>query len=155
MDPPPAPRPPAHDGDDERDAGTTTAPDAGGSGGTLDGGAASDGGNAGTKCLSLSVLESEDNGTEATADVIPDATGSSCGRLEAGDSDFLTFTFPAAATRIGWGLETAQRGVTMTVTAGGTPVTLNEAPQPGKTYVVKLGSTGTTPADYIVKLTIQ
>lgn len=129
-----------------------------GGGSTFDGGAPVDGGNAGTKCLAGSVQETEDNNAEGQANVLPNTTTSFCGRISAaGDVDFATFTYPASGSNsIGWSFEYTAGSLKLDITADGVPVSLNDAPKPGKKYVIKVSSTaGATPSDFIVKVTMK
>jgi hypothetical protein len=138
------------------------ATDAGaGEGGKGDGGGAGggDGGGGGKnpECLADSVHESESNDTPATANAIPNATGSFCGTLSsATDVDYLSFTLPATATQLGFADEYTLNGVSVEAEVGGVTTDLGKAPfKPGAKYTLKVHTAGKAPVNYRVSVSIK
>jgi hypothetical protein len=110
------------------------------------------------QCQAASVHESGSNDTAATANAIPAASGSFCGSLDsASDVDFVTFTLPANATSLGFGLSYSRLGVVIEGTAGGESFMVGGKPafKPGQKYVLEVHSSGMTPVDYLLTVDIK
>lgn len=134
---------------DDPDAGTAD-PDASTTG---DGGVVVTTGDGGKSCSPTSVAEMEPNDTEGTANVLPNVSGSICGRLTTNaDVDFATFTMPADKTYLFTGYAVSSGGVTLTLTVDGQSFQAGKQPivKPGSKYILKATSTNTKEVDYRV-----
>ncbi len=110
------------------------------------------------QCQASSVHESGSNDTAATANAIPAASGSFCGSLDsASDVDFVTFTLPANATSLGFGLSYSRLGVVIEGVAGGESFTVGGKPafKPGQKYTLEVHTSGMTPVDYLLTVDIK
>lgn len=108
-------------------------------------------GNAGTLCAAGDVKESESNDTVATADPLPGVPSAYCGRLEAGDTDYASFTLNGAG--FSGSFSYSKSPVTITATVEGETFSLSGNGyifKPGKLYVLKI--TAAAPTDYRVRL---
>lgn len=122
---------------------------------TIDSGIVED---AGTLCLPTSIPESESNNDVTTADPLPAQTTTYCGRIGAGDVDFVTFTMPNQVSTFGFNIDAATSNqLRVEPSADGEPFNFNSNNypfKPGKPYVLKLSSLG-GPLDYRLKVTIN
>jgi hypothetical protein len=154
-DTPPADPPGSSSGDPPPvDAGPTDSavPDDGGGGSTM--------GDAGSKCLPTSIRESETNNDVASADVVPGATGTYCGRLTPGtDADFMVFTMPAQVSTFNLAIDDTTSGqIRVEPSADGEDFNFNSNDypfKPGKPYVLKIRSNNNSPLEYRIKVTIN
>jgi hypothetical protein len=141
-------------GSSSGDGGTSSS---GGNPG-FDGGTPIDGGGAGTLCLSGSVQESEDNGTEAAADQMPSESATFCGRISAaGDVDFMKFTLPADARNLSMSQNTTNgAAIQIDAFADGEAFSFSGTYpfKPGKPYVLKISSKNGQTFDYRITVTI-
>jgi len=139
------------------DGGSTSSSSSGGNP-DFDGGSPIDGGAAGTLCLEGSVLESEDNNTEATADQLPSQSTSFCGRIADGaDVDFATFTLPENATRLEMSYATTNgQAIQIDAFADGVQFPFNGTYEfkPGKPYLLKVSSKNGQTFDYRINVAI-
>lgn len=130
----------------------------GGGGGTGTGGGTGGGAGGGTKCVNGSVAETEANDTAQTANEIPSATGSFCGKLPtAGDVDFVRFTLPAEAKYLSYQMSMTAPGVKVDFTVGDKTFGPGQALVfvPGGVYVAKITTTGAAPVDYRLDIEIK
>jgi hypothetical protein len=159
------------DSGDAPEGGSTSggSPDGGSSSGGPDGGSSSGGPDGGPDagvnqgadvptpiCTAGSVLESESNDTEGTADAI-NFDHAYCGTIGlAGDVDYLTFTLPADAIGFAWRVSWLGPPPTLAITSEGVTAAGGEDPPffPGKTYVVKVtrSNGGAFATQYVVTL---
>jgi hypothetical protein len=143
-------------GSSSGDGGSTSS--SGGNDPGFDAGVPIDGGEAGSLCLSNSVQESEDNGTEGTADQMPGESATFCGRISAaGDVDFMTFTLPSDAKTLQMGQNTTNgAAIQIDAFADGEAFAFNGTYpfKPDKPYVVKVSSKTGQTFDYRITVTI-
>ncbi len=89
--------------------------------------------------------------TAATANVLPNVSGSLCGRLTTKtDVDFATFTMPADKNYLFTGYALTGNGVTLTVTVDGESFKAGQQPivKPGSKYTLQATSTNDKEVDY-------
>jgi hypothetical protein len=141
-------------GSSSGDGGTSSS---GGNPG-FDAGVPVDGGAAGSLCLSGSIQESEDNGTEATANQMPSESATFCGRISAaGDVDFIKFMLPANATSLSMRQNTTNGAATqIEAFADGEAFSFSGTYpfKPGKPYVLKISSKNGNTFDYRIMVMI-
>jgi hypothetical protein len=145
---PPPSNPPGPD-----DSGAQTPSDAGASDVEQPQGDASDvgDGSAGLLCQVGDTKESEDNDSPESADPVPGIPSGFCGHLEAGDTDYLTFTLDAPTFKSSWSYSASP--LTLSATVEGKTFDLASSSyvyEQGKTYVIKITAAAAT--DYRLRL---
>jgi hypothetical protein len=110
-------------------------------------------------CAAGSLTEVEPNDTAATANVIPGATSTFCGRLPSvGDVDYITFTLPANAKTVWFGRAWDKAVIGVEVSVDGGTFTVGSPPifKPGSTYVMKVWIKGPgTATNYTVSVATE
>lgn len=108
-------------------------------------------------CAATSVVETEGNDSEATANALPNATSSFCGTLSsATDEDFVSFVLPTDTKNIGFGAAYSLQGVQIEGSAGGQAFNIGGTPafKLGQKYVFRIHTTGDGPVSYRFDVTI-
>lgn len=168
-----SPPPPADAGTDSgtpevdagSDSGTADAGvDAGSDSGTADAGVdAGDAGDAGGRdggslCQAGSIAEAEPNDSVATENRLPSASSTFCGRIAAGDLDYVTFTLPPSSPTFSFAIHYTTKGAAAVIDGSiddGTTFTLdgsNPPVKPGRTYTLAISASAA--ADYELAIDI-
>lgn len=135
------------------DSGTDAAPvDAG----VTDSGASDRDG--GALCQAGSIAEAEPNDSIATENALPSTSSTFCGRIAAGDLDYVTFTLPPASPTFSFAIHDSTKGGAVVIDGSiddGTTFKLDGTNPPvkaGRTYTLKVS--GSAAADYEIAIDI-